>query len=167
MAPIIINRAQGDGYTIITIPENVRKKLRGLKDLLDMPIMDLREYIEQWNTSFEFSFVKLGDLKKKERQVYDRTNEIFDLLGGQPPMIKEVLISETMRLEGLQEAVGVWEPYEERIVIKRSQLRSLEDYAGTLLHEAAHATSRAPDVSQRFEDELTRALGTVSSTSLD
>lgn len=166
MAPMIINRAQGDGYTIITIPENVRRKLRGLKDLLDMPIMDLSEYIEQWNTSFEFSFVKPSELKKNERLIYEGTSEIFDLLGGQPPMIRKVLISETMRLEGLEEAVGVWEPREERIVIKRSQLKTLRDYAGTLLHETAHATSGALDVSQRFEDELTSSLGTISSNSL-
>lgn len=81
-------------------------------------------------------------------------------------MVKKVLISETMRLEGLEEAVGVWEPMEERVVVKRSQLRSLCDYAGTLLHEAAHATSRAMDVSPRFEDELTRSLGLISSNTL-
>lgn len=166
MAPMIINRAQGDGYTIITIPENVRKKLQGLKDLLDMPIIDLSEYIQQWNTSFEFSFVEPSELKKNERLIYERTSDIFDLLGGQPPMVKKVLISETMRLEGLQEAVGVWEPREERIVIKRSQLKSLRDYAGTLLHETAHATSGAIDVSARFEDELTGSLGIISSNSL-
>lgn len=167
MAPMIINRAEGDGYTIITIPENVRKKLRGLKDLLDMPILDLSEYVQQWNTSFQFTFVKPTELKKNERLIYERTNDIFDLLGGKPAVVKKVLISETMRLEGLEEAVGVWEPRDERIVIKRSQLRSLRDYAGTLLHEAAHATSRAMDVSPRFEDELTRSLGIISSNSLD
>lgn len=125
MAPMIINRAQGDGYVIITIPENVRTKLRGLKDLLDMPIMDLSEYIQQWNTSFEFNFVKPSELKKSERLIYERTSDIFDLLGGQPPMVKEVLISETMRLEGLEEAVGVWEPHEEHIVIKAITITEL------------------------------------------
>jgi hypothetical protein len=166
MAPVIISRAEGDGYTVITIPENVRKKLRSVKDLLDMPIMDLSEYIQQWNASFEFSFVDANELKKKERLIFDRTKDIFELLGGRPPMIKQVLISETMRLEGLEEAEGVWEPGEQRIVVKRSQLQSLRAYAGTLLHEAAHATSRAPDVSLRFEDELTVSLGTISSNSL-
>ena len=73
-------------------------------------------------------------------------------------MIRTILISETMRLEGLEEAVGVWEPREERIVIKRSQLRSLRDYAATLLHETAHATSGAIDISARFEDERSRTL---------
>jgi hypothetical protein len=167
MAPMVIDRARGDGFTVVTIPENVRAKLRGLRDLFDMPIRDLDEYIQQWNTSFEFSFVNRNDLSKSERRIYDRTNDIFDLLGGRPSVIKKVLVSDKMRLEGLQEAVGVWERHEERIVIKRSQLRSLRDYAGTLLHETAHATSGALDVSARFEDELTRSLGGIASRSLD
>lgn len=57
-------------------------------------------------------------------------------------------------------------PAEQRIVVKRSQLRSLRDYAGTLLHELAHATSGAMDLTTLFEDELTRFLGSLSSCSL-
>lgn len=166
MAPMVIDHARGDGFTVVTIPENVRAKLRGLKDLFDMPIRDLDEYIQQWNTSFEFTFVKVRDLTKSERRVFGRTAQIFTLIGGKPATIKKVLISETMRLEGLREAVGVWEPHDERIVIKRSQLRSLRDYAGTLLHETAHATSGALDLSPRFEDELTRSLGILSAKAI-
>ncbi len=167
MAPIVINRAEGDGYTVVTIPENVRQKLRGLKDLFGLPIRDLSEYIEQWNTSFQFTFVKPSDLKKNERRIFDKTNDILRLRGGKPSLVKEILISETMRLEGLEEAVGLWERDEQRIIVKRSQLRSLRDYAGTLLHEVAHATSGAFDVSARFEDELTRELGSIASSSLN
>jgi hypothetical protein len=53
------------------------------------------------------------NLKKSKRLICERTSDIFDLLGGQPPILKNVLISETMRL-GLEEAVGVWESREER-----------------------------------------------------
>jgi hypothetical protein len=166
IVPVIIDRAFDDGYTIVTVPENVRSKLRGLKDLLDMPLLDLDEYLEQWNTSFEFSFVKPHDLSKRERSIYERTNEIFKLIGGKPPLVKKVLISETMRLEGFQEAVGLWERSEQRIIVKRSQLNSLRDYAATLLHEAAHAISGAPDVSRPFEDELTASIGTISTKAL-
>jgi hypothetical protein len=48
------------------------------------------------------------------------------------------------------------------VVIKRDQLRSLESYAGTLLHEIAHAETGTPDVSAAFEDALTGELGTVA-----
>jgi hypothetical protein len=122
--------------------------------------------VKAWNQSFHFTFVAPEHLKKDELRIFNRTDEIFEVAGGRPSRVKEVLISETMRLEGLEEAVGVWEPREERIVIKRSQLATLHSYAATLLHETAHATSGAPDVSRRFEDELTGSLGTVASNRL-
>jgi hypothetical protein len=74
-----------------------------------------------------------------------------------------VLISKTMRLQqqGYSEAVGVWEPRDQRIIIKRSQLADLAGYAGTLLHELAHARSGADDVSMAFEEALTEELGSM------
>jgi hypothetical protein len=47
-------------------------------------------------------------------------------------------------------------------VVKRDQLRSVETYAGTLLHETGHALSGAEDVSSEFEDALTGELGTIA-----
>jgi hypothetical protein len=60
------------------------------------------------------------------------------------------------------DADGVWESDLGRIVIKRSCLQNLSDYAGVLLHECAHALSNAPDVSERFEQALTELLGLVA-----
>jgi len=60
-----------------------------------------------------------------------------------------------------QEAVGVWEPGEGWIIVKRSQLQSLADFAGTVLHELSHALSGAPDMSLEFEQQLTRELGGI------
>jgi hypothetical protein len=167
MASGLIEHAEADGYTVVTIPENVREKVRGLEDLAGSPIRDLDQYVKTWNQSFQFTFVEPKDLRTDELRIFNRTSEIFELAGGRPSNVQEVLISETMRLEGLEEAVGVWEPRERRIVIKRSQLATLNGYAGTLLHEMAHATSGAPDVSRRFEDELTGSLGAVTSNSLE
>lgn len=75
----------------------------------------------------------------------------------------DVLVSETMRLmEGrYQEAVGLWEPVEGWIIVKRSQLQSLADFAGTVLHELSHALSGAPDMSLEFEQKLTEELGSI------
>jgi len=79
-----------------------------------------------------------------------------------------VRISETMRLmEGrYQEAVGIWEPGEGRIIVKRTQLQSLPKFAGTVLHELSHALSGAPDVSLEFEHQLTEELGGIASRSI-
>jgi hypothetical protein len=70
-------------------------------------------------------------------------------------------------MEGrFQEAVGVWEPGEGRIIVKRSQLESLPRFAGTVLHELSHALSGAPDMSLEFEQQLTEDLGGLASRSI-
>ena len=83
-------------------------------------------------------------------------------------MIRDVRISETMRKDSASfiEADGLWEKTSQTVIIKRSVLRSVEKYAGTLLHEIAHAISDKGDVDPEFENELTRLLGLVSSKSL-
>lgn len=167
LAASMVDSAIAVGYKVVTIPENVKQRIRGLKDLLGQPIRDLDEYAHQWNESFEFTFVKPDELTHKERMVFDRTKDILRLAGGKPANVKKILISETMRLQGFDEAVGVWEENEQRIVIKRSQLRKLREYAGTLLHETAHARSGGDDLTRKFEDGLTDLLGTTSSQGLD
>jgi len=73
-----------------------------------------------------------------------------------------------MRVEtfSYHEATGVWEPDTRRIIIKRDQLRSVSTYAGTLLHETAHAVTGASDVSEEFETALTELLGKLAGKAL-
>jgi hypothetical protein len=112
--------------------------------------------------------VAAEQLTPAEREVFYRTDAILALRGGRPERVREIAISQTMRIgaAGYGEATGLWEPKEQRIVIKRSELRSLEAYAGTLLHEVAHAVSGTPDVSAAFEDALTAETGEVARTAL-
>ena len=60
------------------------------------------------------------------------------------------------------QTLGVWEPLTGTIIILRSQLADLESYASTLLHETAHAVSRASDISREFEAMLTKFLGRIT-----
>lgn len=161
----MVDNAKHDGFKIITIPDSIKQKIRGLEDLEGNPIRDLEEYKSEWNESFEFKFVKEKDLAKQEKEIFSKTKDILDLVGGRPKNVKEILISETMRLEamGYSEANGLWEPHNQRIIIKRDQLKNLGSYAGTLLHEVAHAISGASDVSREFENKLTNFLGKTSS----
>ena len=163
-----VDRARDDGYRMVVVPQNIRRKLKDAVDVKGDPIVDLDAYKSRWNESFVFAFVGPDELTAAERAVFDRTNAILDLRGGRPERVREILISSTMRLgaAGYAEAAGLWEPKEHRIVIKRAELRSLETYAGTLLHEIAHAVSGTPDVSAAFEDALTSETGTVASHSL-
>jgi hypothetical protein len=64
------------------------------------------------------------------------------------------------------EAEGLWDPASSSIVIKRTQLNALSAFAGTLLHEIAHASSGYADVTRDFESELTKMLGIVAAVHL-
>jgi hypothetical protein len=164
-----VDRARDDGYRVVVVPQNIRRKLNGTLDVEGQPIVDLDTYKSRWNESFDFSWVAEEELSDAEREVYAATGAIIALRGGRPPNVHEVLVSETMRIAaaGYGETTGLWEPKEHRIVIKRSELRSLESYAGTLLHEVAHAVSGTPDVSAAFEDALTGEIGTVGARTLN
>ena len=160
-----VDKAKNDGFRVVTIPENIQQKIRGLEDLTGNPIRDLEQFKDEWNQSFEFKFVDPDDLTKEELMIFSKTKQIAGLIGGLPKNVKKIVISETMRMEeaGYREATGLWAAAEERIIIKRTQLRSLKEFAGTLLHEIAHAKSGTDDISREFEDELTALLGLISS----
>jgi len=161
-----IDNARRDGLSIIVVPETISQKMQGMMDISGNIMRDLGQYNLEWNESFEFKFVKPSELSASEREIYDKTPDIFNLVGGRPNMIKEISISETMRREDSgAEAVGLWEPNKERIVIKREQLKKMILYAGTLLHETGHALSGAGDVSREFELELTNIIGKISAKS--
>jgi len=163
-----VDRARLDGYRVVTVPENVREGLRGLKDVVGGDVRDLVAYNTEWLQSFEFKFVSSRELTRSEREVFEQGDAIARLIGGLPRAVKEVVISETMRPEvlGGGDAHGLWEPSTGRIIVKRSQLSSLTTFAGTFLHELAHAKSGFGDASRDFERVLTESLGQVAARAL-
>jgi len=162
--PNLVDRARSDKYNVIIVPQKVREKLRGMVDVAGNPIRDVEQFSSDWNNSFKFSFISEKQLTADEKRIFEQTDRILGFVGGRPINVKKILISKTMRLDlqSYREALGIWEASENRIVIKRDQLKDLQNYAGTLLHEVAHATSDASDVSRSFENELTRYLGLVA-----
>ena len=166
--PADVSHAKADGFRIVTVPEDLRRKLGGAVDIGGNPLIDLGAFRAQWNQSFAFQFVEEDALGDAERAVFARTRDIIALQGAYPRGVKAIQISETMRTNatGTDEVVGCWEPLNASIVIQRDQLRSLPKYAGTLLHEVTHATSGTDDVSPEFEAALTSTLGAVAARHL-
>ncbi len=165
---MMVNEAKQAGYQIIPIPLNLKYRIQGQTDISGNPIRDLSQFSVEYTESFEFKFVEPKDLKNEEKEIFDRTEEILSLVGGKPKVVKEIKISETMRkqLGSFVEAEGVWEQGKGRIIVKRNALKSLERYAGTLLHEVAHAISGKEDVSREFECELTQIIGIITSKAI-
>lgn len=165
----LITHAQQDGYRIVVIPSTLASKLPTLQDINGQQVRTLDVYRREWNDSFQFTFVSPDQLTPEEHAVYDLSRPIMRLLTPRITRVKEVLISETMRLNRYDnnEAVGIWEDEHQRIVIKRSQLQRKDRYAATLLHEYTHALSSADDETLAFEEGLTRALGVLAARLID
>ncbi|MFH0955316.1 MAG: ATP-binding protein [Candidatus Micrarchaeota archaeon] len=162
----LIDQAKKDGYKVIVIPDNVKEKIQGVKDIQGNPMIDLGQYVQNFNESFEFKFIDEKQLNQKEQEIFSKTKQLLDLIGGKPASVKKILITETMRLEanGFQPA-GLWDY--PNIIIQRDQLKDLQTYAGVLLHEATHATSGTSDVSREFEDALTEIIGKIALQTLE
>jgi hypothetical protein len=166
---MMVDEAKSAGYEIVAIPASLRERIRAQVDISGKPIRDLRQFSKEYHESFKFKFVDPRNLTTSENKVFQMTDTIFEIIGGKPEEIKEVRISETMRKElgSPVETEGVWEQLTKTIIIKRTVLKTLERYAGTLLHEVAHAISGAQDVNRDFETELSRLLGIAASKALD
>lgn len=164
----LIDKAEGDGYRVITVPESVKDKIHGGLDISGNPMVDMFQFQSDWNKSFKFNFIDETDMTTQEKSIFMMTGAIIDLVGGKPKQIKEIKVSKTMRINpsSLREAEGLWDPLTGFVVIKRCQLGSLEKYAGTLLHELCHAKSGTSDVTSEFEIELTRLIGTITAKSI-
>ncbi|MGL4938516.1 ATP-binding protein [Shewanella sp.] len=161
-APRFIEEARSNGRQIITIPSTVKEKLIGQVDINGNSIQDLSNFIAEWNNCFEFKFINPEKLTHSEKAVFDMTNIIVSLVDGLPKKVLAVRISETMRPDtgSFSEARGLWTGKE--IIIKRSELISVERYAATLLHEICHASSGETDVTIGFELALTSFIGKIA-----
>jgi len=160
-APRFVEEAKQSGYQIITIPENLKQKMNGELDLKGNPLVDLENFQQAWNNSFSFKFVEYEELSLSEKSILEKINYVLSFIGGKPPAVKEIKISETMRIDEhtYLEAVGLWlAPY---IIIKRTQLTDEKLFWGTLLHEIAHVRSLSTDITLNFENELTLLLGQI------
>jgi len=166
--PDIIEEANSCERQIIPIPENLSEKINGGLDLSGNPIFNISQFETNYNDSFSFEFVSLNQLTKDENEVFNMTEDILNLIGGKPSIVKEIKISTTMRKDFLSktETNGIWDSSSSSIIILRKMLNSIKDYAGTLIHEAIHAKSGLSDVNRYFEHELTMAIGQVCEIAL-
>jgi hypothetical protein len=163
-----IDHAKSDGYQIVTVPENIHRHIKGESDVTGAPVRDIGVYQAEWNDSFKFDFIDRAKLSKAERAVFDLLPKIAALAGGMPRKVKHVKISRSMRVDFQtgQDAAGLWDGTTESIVIKRDQLKSVKAFAGTLLHEIAHAKTGFDDVTREFENALTELLGAASAAAV-
>lgn len=161
--PDMIDQARSSGHEIITIPENLKLKIQDSKDLSGNPIVDIGQFISNYNDSFAFNFVDPEKLNDKEKAVYQHTQKIIVIFGGKPEKVREIKISSTMRkdLYSGVETLGCWDEKSHLIVIDQKNLKTISDYSGILIHELVHAKTGHDDVTRSFENGLTNAIGHI------
>lgn len=166
--PDMIDEAKSSGHEIITIPENLKDRIAGSSDLSGNPVIDMSQFLTNYNESFSFQFIPIETLTRNERDIFNMTNDILNLIGGKPSIVKYIKISATMRKDFYSgnETNGVWDENSNTVIIRREMLNSVKDYAGTLIHEIIHAKSGLDDVARDFERELTNAIGQVCEKAL-
>lgn len=164
-SPSVVDDMSKKGYSPVIVSKKLLDKIEYFNDEVpDEEIMvTTSKYILQQQESYHPQFIEKNDLTKKELEIYNKTSKILSLIGGCPKNVVDIKIVQNIYgEESYWETVGLWVPSEHCILIKRSQLSSIEDYAGTLLHECAHAISCADDVSRKFELQLTVFLGLIA-----
>ncbi|MEV0111112.1 hypothetical protein AB0H42_32975 [Nocardia sp. NPDC050799] len=157
-----LDYARDEGYRLVLVPDDIAHRLGTLTDFDGNPLVDLDRYRDSWNDSFSFTFIDPTDLTISERQVFALTKPLIEAADIRLPQlgVRDILISETMRLNTAgREIVGVYEPAEKRIIIRRDRLNNPAEYCGTLLHELTHAKSGTTDGTLAFEEALTTQLG--------
>jgi len=163
--PNITDSVKSDGYQVVVITEQQKAKLETQVATGGPQVRILETYIREYNESFEYRFVERKDLTEEERRIYDSTPRILALVGITGSQTPTVRISETMRVTN-DDTQGVWDSTLRAIVVKRSRLSSLVNYAATLLHEAGHATTGTVDATRAFELVLTGYLGQTARTAI-
>ncbi len=163
--PDLVGHAKTDGLQVIVVSKRQKEKAEAQAAAGGPELRTLDVYAREFNESFQYKFVEPAKLNSQERGIFALTPRILDLVHLAPPRAPKVLVSETMRITST-DTDGTWDSSLRAVVVKRDCLESISRYAGTLLHEAAHATSGAADVSRAFESVLSRYLGLISAKAL-
>ena len=161
-----------NGYNPVVVPDNLINKMEDYNTGAEegKTLVTANQYIKEEQNRFTPQIVEIDSLSVAERRVYDITDKILELIGGKPRNVKCIQIVEKKYMNQRFFEMKLLDcGNRKRIVflIKRNQLNELNSYAGTLLHECAHAISGASDVSRDFETELTNVIGCIANKLID
>lgn len=164
--PSVIDDMRRGGYNPIVIPTSIERKIDNENSTVffdSEKITTVERYIKKQNDEFNPEVVAYSDLTEGEKAVFDLAPTIIKAIEAEEVQVSSIEIVTKMSLDTYGAVkVGLWQPTSRRIFIHRSQLASVADFAGTLIHEYAHAMSDEGDVSREFESMLTKIIGRLA-----
>ncbi|MGC9384225.1 MAG: hypothetical protein ACP5D6_06470 [Kosmotogaceae bacterium] len=99
---------------------------------------------------------QLEDLTLDERKILEDSVKDLSNLYDYSLKLSDIIIGELPA-----DVPGEYNKATGQITLSRSILRSYKECVSTLAHEVAHKRSGASDLTQKFEDELTSAIGKI------
>lgn len=155
----ILEIVRSSGKTPVFVTEAVMQKISNDVDVEGNQISTILSVVKTYNDSFQYDFVDYEDLSVSEQQVFDFTDKILSVTKTDVKK-HQIYVSNCLQPDFPEESFGgVWEPFENRVIIHRNMLKDISIYAGVLIHELTHADTGYNDVSRSFETELTKRIG--------
>ncbi|MGN0180743.1 MAG: ATP-binding protein [Monoglobaceae bacterium] len=156
---VILDIVKSSGKTPVFVTETVMQKISDDLDVNGNQISTISSVVRCFNESFQYDFVDYKELSESERSVFDITEKILKATDSHITK-EQIYISNCLQPDFPEESFGgVWEPFEERIIIHRQLLGDMSTYSGVLIHELTHADTGLSDVSRAFETALTKWIG--------
>lgn len=163
--PELVEDIKSDGRKIVLVTDREKQRADQQAEQGTAPFQTLRTWIQSVNDSFQYQFVEENEFTESECVVWRRRFQILGLVGLSQRDSPRILVSQTMRMSE-DDTHGAWDSNLKAVIVKRTQLGLLSTFAGTLLHECAHAASGARDCTRLFENLLTDYLGRVTVNAL-
>ena len=125
---------------------------------IENAVSTFRDVYEQYNNSFQYSFVDYLELSPQERQTFDLRTIIIASLIPKFRVVSDIRVSEKIRVDEHGDSTnGVWDG--SKVIIKRSVLSDPTKFCAALAHELSHAQYGHSDNTRAFENDLTNMLG--------
>ena len=155
----ILDIVRSSGKTPVFVTETVMRKIEDDVDVDGNEISTISTVVKNFNESFQYDFVEHSNLTVSEKAVFSITDKILNEFDFEIEK-EQIFISNCLQPDfPLESFGGIWEPFENRIIILRDMLCDTATYTGVLFHELIHATTGLNDVTRSFETELTRWIG--------
>lgn len=155
----ILDIVRSSGKTPVFVTETVMRKIEDDVDVDGNEISTISTVVKTFNESFQYDFVEHSNLTASEKAVFAITDKILKEFDFEIEK-EQIFISNCLQPDfPLESFGGIWEPFENRIIILRDMLCDTATYTGVLIHELIHATTGLNDVTRSFETELTRWIG--------
>ena len=149
------------GRKVVVIPDSIYEKVEKCTDYDGNEIGTFSTVLREYNENFKYKFVEESELSESEKYIFSLKEWVLSIYGNQR-YSNRILVSENINEMTSGDVLGVYEPKDDRIILKREILKDISCFCEVLFHELVHANTRYPDNNRSFENALGSIIGRLS-----